>query len=172
MEALLSTVAARPILLCYDRSAGAQHAIKVTGELFPGHKAIVLHAWSPIGLIAAAYGGVVALSSYDDTELQRGAEQLVEQGCQLAIEAGLDATAEAVEMDFNGTWHAILAAADRHDAAVIVAGARGLSAFKSVVLGSVSHSIAQHAHRPVLIVPPAAPGDEKGASADAAVATA
>ena len=46
--------------------------------------------------------------------------------------------------------------ADRHDASLIVLGARGLSAFKSMLLGSVSHSVAQHAHRPVLIVPPAA----------------
>ncbi len=38
---------------------------------------------------------------------------------------------------------------------MIVIGARGLSTFKSFVLGSVSHGVAQHAHVPVLIVPPA-----------------
>ena len=37
---------------------------------------------------------------------------------------------------------------------IIVLGARGLSTFKSLVLGSVSHGVVQHAHRPVLIVPP------------------
>ena len=35
--------------------------------------------------------------------------------------------------------------ADRHDAGLIVAGARGLSALESLVLGSVSHGIAQQA---------------------------
>jgi nucleotide-binding universal stress UspA family protein len=168
----VNTVHTKPILLCYDRSEGARHAIRVTADLFPGHKAVVLHVWSPIALIAAAYGGAISIPSYEDAELQRAAEQLAEEGSRIATEAGLDAKAEAAEMDFNGTWHAILAGADRHDADLIVAGARGLSAFKSFVLGSVSHSIAQHSRRPVLIVPPSAPVGESAALADATASTA
>jgi hypothetical protein len=34
-------------------------------------------------------------------------------------------------------------------------GTRGLTGLKSVLLGSVSHAVAQHADRPVLIVPSA-----------------
>ena len=63
---------------------------------------------------------------------------------------------ETAEVTFDGTWHTILDAADEYDAGLIVVGARGLSTFKSVMLGSVSHGIAQHSHRPVLVVPPAA----------------
>ena len=62
--------------------------------------------------------------------------------------------------------------ADQYDAELIVLGARGLSAFKSMILGSVSHSVAQHARRPVLIVPPAVREDKAVEPAEHAVATA
>jgi nucleotide-binding universal stress UspA family protein len=41
------------------------------------------------------------------------------------------------------------------DAAVIVTGSRGLRAVSELFEGSVSHDVAEHAGRPVLIVPPA-----------------
>ena len=146
-----------PILLCYDRSDGARHAIATAGALFPGRKAVVLHVWSPIAVVAAASRRVLApLPDYDDSELEKVARQVADEGAGLAKAAGLDATAEIAEGTYEGTWHAIVEAAGEHGAALIVIGARGLSTFKSFVLGSVSHGVAQHAHVPVLIVPPAA----------------
>lgn len=147
---------AGPILLCFDRSDGARHAIQTAGALFPGRKAIVLHVWSPVAVIAAAYGGMVALPAYDDQQLGQAALKLTDEGVRLANEAGFDAEPEVVEVTYEGTWHAILEVADKHDVSLIVLGARGLSSFRSLLLGSVSHGVAQHAHRPVLIVPPAA----------------
>jgi nucleotide-binding universal stress UspA family protein len=44
--------------------------------------------------------------------------------------------------------------ADTIDAAVIVLGSRGLKGAREVFEGSVSHDVAEHAGRPVLIVPP------------------
>jgi nucleotide-binding universal stress UspA family protein len=147
--------ATAPILLAYDGSPGSLRAVETAGALFPGRKAIVLHVWSPIAVIAAAYGGgMVSLPAYDDDELQGAALKVAATGARAAATAGLDARAEVAEVTYEGTAHAILAAADRHDACLIVLGARGLSAFKSVLLGSVSHSVAQHAHRAVLVVPP------------------
>ena len=69
----MSTIENRPILICYDRSEDSRRAIVVAGSLFAGRKAIVLHAWSPTAVIAAAYGGMVSLPSYDDQELQHAA---------------------------------------------------------------------------------------------------
>ena len=54
----MSTSATGPIMLCYDRSDGARRAIEVAGALFPGREAVVLHVWSPIAVVAAAYGGI------------------------------------------------------------------------------------------------------------------
>jgi nucleotide-binding universal stress UspA family protein len=151
----LSSSQSGPILLCYDNSDGARRAIETAGALFPGRKAIVLHVWSPVAVMAASYGAVMSLPEYDEAELVKVARQVADEGAALARAAGLDATGELAEGTYEGTWHAIVATGEKLGTTVIVIGARGLSTFKSVVLGSVSHGVAQHARVPVLIVPPA-----------------
>jgi nucleotide-binding universal stress UspA family protein len=155
-----------PILLCYDGSPGALHAIETAGAMFPGREAVVLHVWSPVALIASRYGGAISMSTYDDTELRKAAMELAERGANAAAAAGLADTAEAIEATYAGTAHDILEVADQRDAALIVLGARGLSTFKSLVLGSVSHAVVQHAHRPVLVVPPATHDETTAESAE------
>ncbi|MDP9254937.1 MAG: universal stress protein [Actinomycetota bacterium] len=151
----MNATTTKPIMICYDGSEGASRAIEKAGELFPAHSAIVLHAWSPVAIICAAYGGAVALPSYDDETLEQEATKIAEAGCRLARDGGLNARPEIAEVTYQGTWHTILDIADEYDAELIVLGARGLSAFKFIMLGSVSHSVTKHAHLPVLIVPPA-----------------
>ena len=46
-----------------------------------------------------------------------------------------------------------LSEADDAKANAIVLGTRGLTGLKSLMLGSVSHAVVQHADRPVIIVP-------------------
>ena len=153
-EARVNTLE-NPILICYDRSEGSRRAIEKAAELFPGKAAVVLHVWSPMAIIATAYGGAVAIPTYSDDELRKAAPSVAEDGARWATAVGLHATPATAEVTYHGTWHTILDAADEYDAGLIVVGARGLSTFKSVMLGSVSHGIAQHSHRPVLVVPPA-----------------
>ena len=50
-------------------------------------------------------------------------------------------------------WRTILAEADDRDAAIVVLGSRGITGVRSLVLGSVSHGVANHSRRPVLIIP-------------------
>lgn len=160
-----------PILICYDNSDGARRAIETAGALFAGRTAIVLHVWSPIAVIAAAYGGVVALPTYDDKALGSAASKVAEEGAALARQAGLDARGAVAESTYEGTAHAILDVVAEQGAGVVVLGARGLSAFRSFVLGSVSHAVAQHAHVPVLIVPPPVHAEAETKDADTATAT-
>jgi nucleotide-binding universal stress UspA family protein len=151
----VSTPAEGPILICFDRSDGARRAIETAGALFAGRKAVVLHVWRPLTVVAAEYGGTVSLPDDEGGALEKLAQELAAEGARLAAAAGLDATPAIAEGAYEGTSHAIVETAHARGAAVIVIGARGLSTFKSFVLGSVSHGVAQHAHVPVLIVPPA-----------------
>ena len=75
-------------------------------------------------------------------------------GAELARQAGFEAEARGDLAE--PTWEGIVVAADEIDAAVIVIGSRGLSGAKELFEGSVSHEVAAHARRPVLIVPPPA----------------
>ena len=168
----MSANASKPILICYDGSEGAQRAIETTGVLFPGRRAIVLHAWSPMAIIAASYLGALTMLDYDDEVAQAAASKIAEEGCNLAKEAGLKAQPEITEVTLDGAPHVILDIAKQYEAELIVLGARGLSPFKSVMLGSVSHSVAQHAHLPVLIVPPPVRKGSAPGRAELAAATA
>jgi nucleotide-binding universal stress UspA family protein len=71
--------------------------------------------------------------------------------------AGFDAEARAAVA--APAWEGVVDFADELDAAAIVIGSRGLSGLKEVLDGSLSHQVAEHAGRPVLIVPP--PHDER-----------
>jgi len=135
----------KPILLCYDGSDDAFRAIEFAGSLFPGSKAIVLSVWEKYGVLSG-------IQRVDDSLMQEAADQQAADGCERAVLAGLDATPLAVEAE-HGVDDAIIEAADAQDALLIVMGTRGNTGIRSLLLGSVSHSVAHHARRPLLIVP-------------------
>ena len=140
----------RPLLICYDGSEGAGRAIDVAGTLFHGHSAVVLDI---VGLTPeeslAAVSPVVP--DFEELNIPEG-QARARQGVVRAQEAGLVAEPRA---DFDvPTWDGVVRAADELDAELIVLGSRGLSGVQEFLKGSVSHEVAEHAGRPVLIVPP------------------
>jgi nucleotide-binding universal stress UspA family protein len=135
----------KPILLCYDGSDDAFRAIQFAGTLFAGRTAIVLAVWEHYSVLSG-------VSRVDDELVQEATEALAADGCERARDAGFSATPVAVEAQ-HGVAEAIIDAADQHDALLVVMGTRGNTGIRSLLLGSVSHAVAHHAHRPLLIVP-------------------
>jgi nucleotide-binding universal stress UspA family protein len=136
----------KPILLCYDGSDDAFRAIELAGSLFPGGHAVVLSVWEKYGVLSG-------IPRVDDELMQEATQEMAGDGKERAEAAGFAAvTAVAVEAE-HGVATAIIDAADEHDAALVVMGTRGNTGIRSLLLGSVSHSVAHHAHRPLLIVP-------------------
>ncbi len=148
------------ILICYDGSEDAQAAIRVAAELCgsAGAKADaeVLTVWDGLAEVVARTGGGLAAASLDFQEIDKECEQAAgvrsEQGVAQARNSGLNANARVERRD-GSIWQTILREADQTHADVIVLGSRGLTGLKSLLLGSVSHAVLQHADRPVIVVP-------------------
>ena len=87
-----------------------------------------------------------------DAASRADAERTAEEGAALARAHGVDAAGRAVARQ-DSMVDTLLAEADRADAGAIVVGSRGLGGFGSILMGSVSHALLQHADRPVVIVP-------------------
>jgi nucleotide-binding universal stress UspA family protein len=144
-----------PVLLCYDGSEEAMHAIRRAAELYAGRRALVVTVWQPTeGLGSFAWSGATA-SMVNFFELDRAAAEdggrVAGEGGRIARDAGLEA--EPVVIEAAGpVWETIVEIADRHDAATIVMGSRGLTGIRSMLLGSVSSAVVEHADRPTLVV--------------------
>jgi nucleotide-binding universal stress UspA family protein len=140
------------ILICYDGSADAKEAIARGAPLLRGQRATVLTVWTPFDSAALGLSGGVEDMRDSDEASRLHAEHQAEEGARLAIEAGFDAKRRTVERRTT-VADAILGEADTLDAIGILMGSRGLTGVKSLLLGSVSHAVIQHADRTVIVVP-------------------
>jgi nucleotide-binding universal stress UspA family protein len=151
------------ILLCYDGSDDSQAAAERVAKLFPGAHVSVLTVWEPYIEIVTQGGfgagfayapPITDLEQIDATIEEHGRATAEEGADQLGL-AGLTAHART---EARGTSVAatILEVADEIDANAIILGTRGRGGVKSLLLGSVSHAVVQHADRPVLVIPSAA----------------
>jgi nucleotide-binding universal stress UspA family protein len=139
----------KPILLCYDGSDDAFRAIEFAGSLFAGRNGLVLSVWEHYSLFSG-----VGIHGASDELMQEATDLMAADGCERAVAAGLEVTPLAVKAE-DGVAETIIDVADEHDAVLIVMGTRGITGIRSLLLGSVSHHVAHHAHRPLLFVPSA-----------------
>ncbi len=140
------------IVICYDGSTDAKEAIARGAGMLRGQRATVLSVWSPFDTSALGLAGGVEDMQESDEAGRLHAEQQAEAGARLAIELGFDAEPRTVEKRTT-IADAILDEADALEATAIVIGSRGLTGVKSLLLGSVSHAVIQHADRTVIVVP-------------------
>ena len=149
-----TSTATGPLLLCFDGSESAKLAIERAGALFRGRDALVATVGQATPLGSLAWAGVTA-SMADFFRLDRAAAEVsgrvAEEGARIATEAGLHASPIAVEAA-GPVWTMIVETADRHDAAMIVMGSRGLTGLRSTLLGSVSSAVVHHTDRPTLLI--------------------
>jgi nucleotide-binding universal stress UspA family protein len=137
----------RPILICYDGSTDAGHAIDAAARLLGPRRAVVLDV-GPMQEYAALGSEVAAL----DAMVLEFTAARAEAGTTLAQNAGFRANGRA-DIDAPA-WRGAVEVADEIGAAAIVVGSRGLSGIKALLEGSFSRLVATHAGRPVLVIPP------------------
>jgi nucleotide-binding universal stress UspA family protein len=147
---------AASLLICYEGSERAGHAIAVCGKLFPGAQAHVLNVWEPMERIVARYS---ALGPYvgdsigeADSEISGEADNVAAAGVALAQQAGLDATPHATAVR-TSVWEAVITVADELEVDVIVTGTRSLHGVREALSNTLSHALLQHSRRAVLAVP-------------------
>jgi nucleotide-binding universal stress UspA family protein len=118
--------------------------------------AVVLTVWETVAtrlaLAGAFAAGITAGGADLDTEEESYARSVAEEGALRASEHGYTAS-PLIKESFEGIPRAILETADDLSARLIVCGQRGRGALRSTLLGSVSHTLAAHTRRPILIAP-------------------
>jgi nucleotide-binding universal stress UspA family protein len=146
----------QPILICYDGSEDSERAVDTAATLLGPRDAVVLDV-APTMTFAesmVATASVVPGRAFEDVNTA-DALRRAEAGAAHARRSGLRAEPRATLA--STTWQGIVDVADELDAAAIVIGSRGLRGLHEVAGGSVSHDVATHSGRPVLIVPPPGP---------------
>ena len=130
--------------------------------------AAVLTVWEPFTDVVARVGGsAMPITALDFEEVDQAHEEQARrraaEGVDLARRAGLDASPRVRVAD-RSIASAILAEAGDVDAQAIVLGTRGLTGVRSLLMGSVSHAVIQHADRPVMVVPSPETATARGAA--------
>jgi len=107
---------------------------------------------TPGGLGPLALMGDIGDVGEMNAGAERAALECAQEGAELAQAAGLQASASTASQNTT-IADAILDRAEKLAADAIVLGSRGLTGIGSVLLGSVSHRVVQHADRTVIVVP-------------------
>lgn len=144
----------KPVLIAYDGSQVARHAIAEAASLLSGRRVIVAAARAVDESVASHIEGHPAIEIVEEShehELDR-IHRVALEGAVLARDAGLDAQASVISA-VAPAGDAIVHAAEQLDVSMIVMGSRGRREIRSLLLGSVSHHIVHHAQRPVLVIP-------------------
>jgi nucleotide-binding universal stress UspA family protein len=145
----------KPVLFCHDGSDGSRTALAAAVELIKPADAVVLVVWTSATVQLARAGSfVVAVPNEGEIDEQEAAaaQAIADEGAAGARERGYNASARIAQAN-ESVARTIDEIAEEIDAGLVVCGQRGRGAIGSALLGSVSHALAAHTKRPVLIAP-------------------
>jgi nucleotide-binding universal stress UspA family protein len=145
----------KPVVFCYDGSDGSKTALTAAAELIKPADAVVLVVWMQAAVQLARAGSfVVAVPNEGEIDEQEEAiaNKIAEEGAAGARRRGYNAFARTAQAN-ESVAKTIDEIAQEIDAGLVVCGQRGRGAIGSALLGSVSHALAAHTKRPVLIAP-------------------
>jgi nucleotide-binding universal stress UspA family protein len=145
-----------PVLIAYDGSENAKHAIRVAVAEIGGGSAQIVHVWEPLSSASSRLAVYAVMAGAGPQELayeREQAEAKAEEGGDLARQVGFDASALAIRSD-GPIAAALIDYINEQRPRLVVMGTRGLTGLRSALAGSVSHAVAAHSHVPVLVVPP------------------
>ena len=133
------------IVLGYDESPGARRALGLAIDLAAKleETLVLVYGAAPPGLVGEEAGEHArALAEIGRTALDHAVADAESAGVRTVVEVAAEKPVPA-----------LIAAADRHDARVIVVGTWGETPLRGAMLGSVSHKLLHLSDRPVLCVP-------------------
>ena len=133
------------IVLGYDESPGAVRALKAAIEVAAAfdEPLVIVYGIAPPGGLGEEY------RSHQEALMDIG-RTAIEHAVAVADEAGVTTTVELVE---EKPTQALLAAAEKHQARVIVVGTWGESPLRGAMLGSTPHKLLHLSTVPILCVP-------------------
>jgi nucleotide-binding universal stress UspA family protein len=143
----------RKILVAYDGSKDSGRAIDFACSLAGKYSSelLVVHCYITPTLVYGAVG-TVPVPNYDQLEAaakERG-NVILKQGLEWAMRQGVKTKGEL--LGTSSVLQALLEFASNEKVDLIVAGTRGMTGFKKLILGSVSSGLVSHAACPVLVV--------------------
>jgi nucleotide-binding universal stress UspA family protein len=153
-----------PIVIGYDGSSAAEHAVREAGELLGGRPALVVVVWKqglgfellelPTATIGLPPAQLDIRAAFEiDEAMQERAQLLAQKGAGLAREAGFEADGLAVADDVEvPVSETIVKVAREREARAVVLGAHGHGRTAEVILGSTTRDVVRHAPCPVLVV--------------------
>ena len=153
MSATSNRGTTRPLMICYDASDAAVHALEYAAALVPGARALVVTLWKrPLEeALSPAARPPVADPAEAESVPRLAAEQIAADGAIRASSAGLDA--EPLPAEATGPlWEAVELLAERHDVLFVACGTNR-SGVRSALPGSLGHALVSHLSRPVMVVP-------------------
>ncbi|MFC5213144.1 universal stress protein [Streptomyces coerulescens] len=133
------------VVLGYDESPGAVRALHVAVEVSAAfdEPLVLVYGAAPPGTLGEEY------TAHRDAVHEAGRTAL-SHAVQVADEAGVRTTVEVIDQK---PAEALIAAATRHAARVIVVGSWGDSPLRGALPGSTPHKLLHPARTPVLCVP-------------------